>query len=299
MVANGDAGRAPGTAKFDFFVSHAGSDRAWAEWVAWQLEDAGYTVELDAWSWAAGDNFVAKMHEAVDAADRVVALWSPAYFEDGRYTIAEWTSALLNSDGGGRHRLVPVQIEPCAVPQLLRPVLRVELFDVDQAEAVRRLREAVDGPRRPDGAPLFPGRGKTGGETSRKTGASRGRGEVGPRLPGTLPAVWNIGPRNLGFVGRDAVLARMRERLCSGGSAVVQALHGMSGIGKTQLAIEYGYGMPRRTTWRGGSTPKRMISSASSTPRSPPSSTWPRRTPTRLPRSTRSMPTCGATADGC
>ncbi len=21
----------------DFFVSHAGSDRAWAEWVAWQL----------------------------------------------------------------------------------------------------------------------------------------------------------------------------------------------------------------------------------------------------------------------
>ena len=27
----------------DFFVSHAGADRAWAEWVAWQLTEAGYT----------------------------------------------------------------------------------------------------------------------------------------------------------------------------------------------------------------------------------------------------------------
>ena len=45
------------------FVSHAGRDRAWAEWVAWQLEHAGWdiTVELDCWDWQAGDNFVAKM----------------------------------------------------------------------------------------------------------------------------------------------------------------------------------------------------------------------------------------------
>src|SRR5689334_8122882 len=40
--------------RIDFFVSHAGADRAWAEWVAWQLTDAGYTVELDVWDWAAG-----------------------------------------------------------------------------------------------------------------------------------------------------------------------------------------------------------------------------------------------------
>jgi hypothetical protein len=33
--------------RIDFFISHAGADRAWAEWVAWQLDAAGYTVELD------------------------------------------------------------------------------------------------------------------------------------------------------------------------------------------------------------------------------------------------------------
>ncbi|MFF7184446.1 TIR domain-containing protein [Streptomyces sp. NPDC008222] len=28
-----------------WFVSHAGADRAWAEWAAWQLVDAGFQVE--------------------------------------------------------------------------------------------------------------------------------------------------------------------------------------------------------------------------------------------------------------
>ncbi|MFD0061728.1 toll/interleukin-1 receptor domain-containing protein [Streptomyces sp. NPDC056690] len=36
------------------FVSYAGADRAWAEWVAWHLQDAGYDVELDLWHWGAG-----------------------------------------------------------------------------------------------------------------------------------------------------------------------------------------------------------------------------------------------------
>ncbi|HEV8166767.1 MAG TPA: FxSxx-COOH system tetratricopeptide repeat protein, partial [Actinomycetota bacterium] len=80
---------------------------------------------------------------------------------------------------------------------------------------------------------LFPGRGTAGVLT--------GRGESGPRLPGVLPAVWNVGPRNPGFVGRDAALFAVRERLCSASTTVVQALHGMGGVGKTQLAIEYAH----------------------------------------------------------
>ncbi len=216
----------------DFFVSHAGRDQAWAEWVAWHLVDAGYTVELDCWDWAAGENFLTRMRGAVDAANRVVALFSPAYFEDLRYTTEEWTSALVKNDDGG-HRLVPVQVEPCVVPRLLSPLLRVELFEVDEAEAARRLIAAAQGPARPDGKPVFPGSGRAGELT--------GRGEAGPRLPGMLPAVWNVGPRNPGFVGRDATLVGVRERLRSGGTTGVQVLHGVGGVGKTQIVIEYAY----------------------------------------------------------
>ncbi len=51
----------------DFFISHAGRDTAWAEWLAWQLQQAGYTVELDVWDWAPGEDFVARMQQALEA----------------------------------------------------------------------------------------------------------------------------------------------------------------------------------------------------------------------------------------
>jgi DNA-binding SARP family transcriptional activator len=72
-------------------------------------------------------------------------------------------------------------------------------------------------------------------------GASTGHGETDPRPPGVFPAVWNVGPRNPRFVGRDDTLEHLWDRLRSGGNAVVQALHGTGGVGKSQLAIEYAH----------------------------------------------------------
>jgi tetratricopeptide (TPR) repeat protein len=56
-----------------------------------------------------------------------------------------------------------------------------------------------------------------------------------------LPPVWNVEPRNPEFTGRDALLTAVHSRLSSGGTAVVQALRGMGGVGKTQIAIEYAH----------------------------------------------------------
>ncbi len=212
----------------DFFVSHAGADRAWAEWVAWQLEDAGYSVELDVWDWAAGQNFITAMDHALARCDRVVALFSAAYFEPERYTAEEWASSLVHVPGATERRLVPVRVEAVAtdkVPPLLRPLLARDVFGADEQAARRALLEAVTGPGRPARRPGFPGRA----------------GSDGPRRPGSRPRVWNVPARNPGFTGRDGLLVAVREALLAGDKTVVQALHGLGGVGKTQLVIEYAH----------------------------------------------------------
>ena len=67
------------------------------------------------------------------------------------------------------------------------------------------------------------------------------RRAAGPLPPGSVLRVWNIPARNPGFTGRDGMLAAVRDRLEAGDRAVVQALQGQAGVGKTQLAIEYAH----------------------------------------------------------
>jgi hypothetical protein len=53
--------------------------------------------------------------------------------------------------------------------------------------------------------------------------------------------LWTIPARVRGFTGRAELLAELEGALRSGGPAVVQAVTGMGGIGKTTAAIEYAH----------------------------------------------------------
>src|SRR6266487_1683887 len=57
----------------------------------------------------------------------------------------------------------------------------------------------------------------------------------------TLPSVWNIPyTRNSLFVGREDILSRLYQNF-HGPSLRPQAISGLGGIGKSQIAVEYAY----------------------------------------------------------
>jgi TIR domain/Tetratricopeptide repeat/NB-ARC domain len=219
--------------KTDLFVSYAGSDQAWAEWAAWQLEKAGYTVELRVWDWAAGQNIVTALNDAIGRTRRFLAILSRAYFDRAQQTTLEWTTA-AGMPGMTEGRLVPVWVEKVAdslVPPLFQSLDCRNLYNL-AAEAARQVLLEAVAPRHPDQEPSFPG-----GAMPRHRDQPDGSA---PRLPGARPTVWKIPAQIRGFTGRDGLLAALRDELRSG-RAPVQALHGMGGVGKTQLAKEYVY----------------------------------------------------------
>src|SRR3954451_15557886 len=120
----------------DFFISHAGRDTGWAEWLTWQLQQAGYTVELDVWDWAPGEDFVARMSAALESADRLLAVCTQAYFAS-TYGGAELRAAFAQQ---AVWRIVPVLVEPVTLPALYASLVHVDLTGLDEAAAVARLR---------------------------------------------------------------------------------------------------------------------------------------------------------------
>jgi len=60
-----------------FFISYNKADREWAEWIAWALEEAGYSTILQAWDFGPGANFVLEMDKAAKEAERTIAVLSP------------------------------------------------------------------------------------------------------------------------------------------------------------------------------------------------------------------------------
>src|SRR3954463_11126467 len=137
----------------DFFISHAGRDTGWAEWLAWQLQQGGYTVELDVWDWAPGEDFVARMSAALERAGRLLAVCTEAYFASA-FGGAELRAAFAGFAAAGG-RIVPVLVEPVSLPPLYTPLIPLDLTGLDEPAALARLRARLP-VGHPTSAPPFP-----------------------------------------------------------------------------------------------------------------------------------------------
>jgi len=220
--------------KKDFFISYTGADRQWAEWITWHLEQAGYSIIIQAWDFHPSSNFVIEMQRALENTHRAIAVLSPRYLNSA-YCQAEWAAAFAVDPTGEKGMLIPVRIEQCELRGLHKAIVYIDLVQKEKEEAIAFLLEQVEHVitrkrQKPENEPGFPG----------SAGTAPSAATHQPRFPGTLPPVWNVpSQRNPNFTGREEVLTELHEQFKAG--SVKQIIHGLGGVGKSQIAAEFCY----------------------------------------------------------
>ncbi len=208
--------------RWDFFVSYTEANRAWAEWITWELEKTGYRVLVQYRDFVPGRNWTERMQTGVRDAVRTIAVLSEVYLESV-YANAEWQAVWAADPSGADRKLLPVRVEDCERPGLLATVVGFDLFGLDEADAEQRLldgiRAAVADRVEPHEPPPH--------QSTRPA-----------PFPGGVPRAWNVPRRDPHFTGRGGELAELAQGLASAATVTV---HGIGGVGKTALAAEYAY----------------------------------------------------------
>jgi CO dehydrogenase nickel-insertion accessory protein CooC1 len=209
------------------YVSYVPEDRMWADWIEAVLTRAGFRVlpRSTVLTASEGDGDVRGSIQAereLQVAPRAIAVLSSAYLHspDAR---SIWKT-LSSADAADTHRqLIPIRISEVRITEPFNEHPVVDLARMDATQATAKLLWALDRPVQP--------LGRSGSQAEE------------PRFPGTIPPIWNVPARNADFTGRGATLELLRDKLAGGGRAVVvaQALYGLGGVGKTQLALEYAH----------------------------------------------------------
>ncbi|GAB3850079.1 hypothetical protein GCM10029963_35750 [Micromonospora andamanensis] len=214
--------RGVGVAAPYVLVSFAATDRAWAEWVGDELHAVGLRTVMREVDYPANASGGEPAPAYLNDATRLVVLLSEPYMRSPN--AAElWSQATAHRPTADTNFLVPVRLDISRAPALFQDRPSVDLVGVNEQEAATRLLESVAHTARPAPDPEDP----------------RPR----HRFPGNELPVWRVPlPRNVQFVGRGPLLQAMRDWLSGSNTGQVPlALHGLGGVGKSQIALEYAY----------------------------------------------------------
>lgn len=142
----------------DFFISYTNADKAWAEWIAWQLETEDYTTVIKAWDFPPGANFVLEMQTASSKANQTIAVLSSDYL-NATFTHPEWASAFAQDPTGVKRKLIPVRIKQIDPEGILSPIVFIDLVGLSEQDAKKALINGIQkGRAKPEHKPGFPGK---------------------------------------------------------------------------------------------------------------------------------------------
>ena len=147
----------------DFFITYHNADRFWAEWIAWHLENANYTVIFPAWDFHVLTDFKLETQKALAAAKYIIAVLSPDYLALRKNQEARTTffhADMINE----RKRLIPIQVRECGsrLQKFVGSMIYIDIAGYDKESALTilldHIQAAIHGkPIRPTSPPFFPG----------------------------------------------------------------------------------------------------------------------------------------------
>jgi hypothetical protein len=115
--------------RFDLFLSHSSSDKAWVLRLKAALEQRGLKVWVDADEIRPGDLFVHALERGLEASSTVGLVVSPESLESG-WVQEEYARALaLSREVEAPHRLIPIVLRDAHVPGFLASRNRVDFRD--------------------------------------------------------------------------------------------------------------------------------------------------------------------------
>lgn len=204
----------------DIYLSYVPEDRVWADWVAAVLALRGIRVVRPSAAAVAGGNTREDAGRGAEGASRTIALLSAAYLQSPQAQ-GVWDAMGTADPVGTGRRLIPVRVGETRLEQPFSERSVVDLTRRDQAQATEELLKAL-------GHPPKLAEHLTAPE---------------PRYPRTIPPVWHVPTRNASFTGRNEILEKIHDQLIGTSTPVVLpvALHGLGGVGKTQVAQEYAH----------------------------------------------------------
>lgn len=212
---------------YDVFLSHNSKDKPSVESIAHKLQNTyGLTCWLDKWNLIPGEPWQEALEEALDDCQTVAVFVGPN-------TISPWENEEMRSALEVRvhdktRRVVPVLLpgapdnRDLKLPRFLTRLTWVDFrAGQEDEDALYHLFCGIKG--------IAPG-----------TPAGEIKPDVSKGLP---PGSYIPFPRNANFVGREADLEKLSVLCKPNGSNIIisQAITGMGGIGKTQLAVEFAY----------------------------------------------------------